>query len=164
MMIEELMDIFDIDEIEKMSPEECKGLLKGFFIGAGFVGMAIKDGYWNRDSRKSKLNNYKSVYNSYMGPDRQDFRKIRLAFDSREEAMEVLDDLREELEISTEGYVLVRTLYSLADLPVTVSMFNWCWYDLEDCSVSQEGDHYILKMPPAERRHEPKKDRASDIS
>lgn len=35
MKIEEMLNIFDIDEIEKMSPEECKGLLKGFFIGAG---------------------------------------------------------------------------------------------------------------------------------
>lgn len=37
MKIEEMLDIFDVDEIEKMSPEECKGLLKGFFIGAGIT-------------------------------------------------------------------------------------------------------------------------------
>lgn len=164
MKIEELMDIFDIDEIEKMSPEECKGLLKGFFIGAGFVSMAIEDGYWNRDNRKSKLKNYRPLYNSYKISDIQDFRKIRLAFDSREEAEEVLDDLREELEISKEGYVLVQTLCSIADLPTTLSMFDWCWYDLEDCEITREADHYILKMPPADRRPEPKKDRASSIS
>lgn len=164
MMTEELMDIFDIDEIEKMSPEECKGLLKGFFIGAGFVGMAIKDGYWNRDNRKSKLKNYRPLYRPYRNRDEQDFQKIKLEFYDREEAEEVLDDLREELDISKDGYVLVRTLYSLADLPTTLSMFNWVWYDLEDCRIERDGDHYILKMPPAERRPEPKKDRASGIS
>lgn len=162
MMIEELMDIFDIDEIEKMSPEECKGLLKGFFVGAGFVGMAIKDGYWNRDNRNFKK--YKSVCRPDRVSDRQDFRAIELKFCDREEAEEVLDDLREELEVSKEGYVLVRSLYSLSDLPTTSSMFNWVWYDLEDCRIERDGDHYILRMPPAERRPEPKKDRASDIS
>ena len=163
MMIEELMDIFDIDEIEKMSPEECKGLLKGFFIGAGFM-KAVDDGVLEAiDSRhKSKLKNYTPIYNSYKGPDRQDSRKIRLRFDSREDAKEVLDDLREELEVTKDYCVSVRALYRLADLPTNDIMLNWVWYDLEDCEIAREGDHYILKMPPAERR--PEKDLASSIS
>ena len=168
MNIEELMDIFDIDEIEKMSPEECKGLLKGFFIGAGFI-KALDEGISEaiENRYKRKFENYKpinSIYNSYRSPDRQDFRKIRLEFQTREDAEEVLGDLREELEASKEGCVLVRTLYSLADLPTTVTMFDWCWYDLEDCAITREEDHYILKMPPAEYIRIRKQDRASDIS
>jgi hypothetical protein len=164
MKIEEMLDIFDIDEIEKMSPEECKGLLKGFFIGAGFI-KAIDEGISEaiENRYKRKFENY-TPYIPYRSPDRQDFRKIRLTFDSREDAVEILDRLREELEVSKDYYVSVRTLYYLADLPTNNEMLNWCWYDLEDCEITREADHYILKMPPAEPRHEPKKDRASDIS
>lgn len=168
MKIEDMLDIFDIEEIEKMSPEECKGLLKGFFIGAGFV-TAIDEGITEaiENRYKRKLSDHKPIYSpNYINPytkiDQQDFRKIRLVFDIREDAEAVLDDLREELEISKEGYVLVRTLYSLADLPTTLTMLDWCWHDLEDCEIAREGDHYILKMPPAERVRE--KDRVSSIS
>lgn len=161
MKIKEMLDNLDFDKIEKMSPEECKGLLKGFFIGVGFFGMAIEDGYWK---------NYTPVCDPHRGQDRQDFRKIRLIFNDREDAMEVLDDLREELEENKDYCVSVRTLYRLADLPTNNVMLKWGWYDLEDCSITREADHYILKMPPAERLKIPpaennyKKDRASDIS
>jgi len=165
MKIEDTLDIFDIDEIEKMSPEECKGLLKGFFIGAGFM-KAIDDGISkaieNRYEKKKTRPGY--AYNPYtsVSPDLQDFRRIQLTFDSREDAEELLDDLREELEIAKDYYVSVRTLYSLADLPTNVVMLNWGWYDLEDCEITREAEHYILKMPPAERIR--KKDRISGIS
>ena len=153
MKIKELIDNFDIDKFEKMSPEECKGLLMGFFIGAGFIGMAIEEGYWK---------NYTPTCNPYRRQDRPDFREICLEFQDREEAMIVLDDLREELEMSKDHYVSVRTLYSLADLPTNNMMLNWVWYDLEDCEITRKADHYILKMPPAEYIR--KKDRASNIS
>ena len=171
MKIEEMLDIFDIDEIEKMSPEECKGLLKGFFIGAGFIkaidegiSEAIENRYgYKSKSKISSYEPYKRIYNSYCSvQNRQDFRKIKLEFVDREEAKEVLDNLRDELELSKDGYVLVRTLYYLADLPINSIMREWGWYDLEDCEITREADHYILKMPPAERIRE--KDRASSIS
>ncbi len=172
MKIEELMDIFDIDEIEKMSPEECKGLLKGFFIGAGFIkaidegiSEAIENRYANKNKSKiSRYEPYEPIQNPYCSVQpRQDFRKIKLEFEDREEAEEVLDDLREELESSKDGYVSVRTLYSLADMPTNTEMFNWVWYDLEDCTIERAGVHYILRMPPAEYKRL-KKDRASSIS
>ena len=163
MKIEDLMDISNIDEIEKMSPEECKGLLKGFFIGFEFM-KVIDDGVLKAiDNRhKNIFENYTTIYNPYRSQDRQDFRKIRLTFQDREDAIEVLDDLREELKMSKDYYVSVRTLYSLADLPTNNVMLNWGWYDLEDCEIAREADHYILKMPPVEYIR--KKDRASSIS
>lgn len=175
MKIEEMLDIFDIDEIEKMSPEECKGLIKGFFIGAGFI-KAIDEGISEaiENRYKHKLSDlmptYSPIYNSYRNQDGQDFRKLRLIFNDREDAVEVLDRLREELEVTKDYYVSVRTLYRLADLPTNDVMLNWGWHDLEDCEITREADHYILKMPPAERlkkppvEYKPKKDRASDIS
>lgn len=169
MKIEELLDIFEYDEIEKMSPEECKGLLKGFFIGAGFVkaidegiSEAIENRYGHKG--KSKISRYEPIYNPYCSVQpRQDFRKIKLEFEDREEAEEVLDNLRDALESSKDGYVSVRTLYSLADLPTNNVMLDWGWYDLEDCTIERSGVYYILRMPPAEYKRL-KKDRASDIS
>lgn len=174
MKIEEMLDIFDldifdIDEIEEMSPEECKGLLKGFFIGAGFIkaiDKGISDAIENRYKRKSS--DHRPIYSpSYNNPytkiGRQDFRKIRLYFQTRVDAQEVLDDLEESLEASKKGYVPVRYLYQLADSPTTSEMEDWVWYDLEDCHIERvNDDYYILHMPPAEYIR--KKDRALDIS
>lgn len=83
---------------------------------------------------------------------RQDFRKIKLEFYEREDAEEVLDDLRERLADSNVDYIPVRDLYSLADLPTNSAMLNWVWYDLEDCRIERIGEYYILRMPPAEAR------------
>lgn len=154
-----------LNEIEAMSPEQCKGLLEGFFLGIEFNDR-IKDFVDDFVDRvDKKIRNPRNEYRSLKrDPTRQDFRKIKLEFCDREDAVEVLDDLREELESRKDGYVPVRSLYSLADLPTNNVMLNWVWYDLEDCEITREADHYILKMPPAERRPEPKKDRDSDIS
>lgn len=83
---------------------------------------------------------------------RQDFRKIKLEFYDRDDAVEVLDDLRERLASSSVDYIPVRDLYSLADLPTNSAMLNWVWYDLEDCRIERVGEYYILRMPPAEPR------------
>lgn len=84
---------------------------------------------------------------------RQDFRKIKLEFYERDDAIEVLDDLREMLADSSSGYVYVRDLYSLADLPTNSAMLNWVWYDLENCRVESNGGNYVLCLPPAEPRN-----------
>lgn len=153
MKIEEMLDIFDIDEIEKMSPEECKGLLKGFFIWAGFINMAIENGY----GKASKRTTYKPYKPMKKDPTHQDFRHIQLVFESREDAEEVLDDLKTILKTTIEtgdkAHVQVRDLYSVANLPTNSAMFNWVWYDLDDCRIERNGDNYILKMPPAELRN-----------
>ena len=154
-----------LNEIEAMSPEQCKGLLEGFFLGIEFNDR-IKDFVDDFVGRvDKKIRNPRNEYRSLRrDPTRQDFRKIKLEFCDREDAVEVLDDLREELESSKDGYVPVRSLYYLVDLPRNAEMIKWVWYDLDDCRIYREGDYYILKMPPAERRSEPKKDRASSIS
>ena len=141
-------------------------------MGAGFikaidegVSEAIENRYKNRYKRKlSDLRPlYSPIYNPYRSQDRQDFRKIRLYFQTREEAQDVLDDLEQKLEESKKGYVLVQDLYYLAESPTTSEMEDWVWYDLEDCHIERvNDDYYILHMPPAE--YKPKKDRASDIS
>lgn len=109
-----------------------------------------------RSSKKNgRYTSYNSIYDEKHGdrdrrdPSKQDFRKIRLEFYDRDVVVEVLDELRENLEKSNGGYVTVRELYSLADLPTNPAMFNWVWYDLEDCTIERVGDHYILIMPPA---------------
>lgn len=83
-------------------------------------------------------------------PTRQNFRKIRLEFYEKEDAEEILEDLRESLEESNADYVTVRELYSLADLPTNSTMLKWGWRDLEDCYIERTGDYYLLRMPPAE--------------
>lgn len=162
MKIEEMLDIFDIDEIEKMSPEECKGLLKGFFIGAVFTETANKgiDELIDRRYKEKKMNTYKLC--TPLHPDRQKFRHIRLEFENREDPQDVLDDLREILKLKNVKYAMVSDLYSLADLPTTLEMNDWGWDDLEDCTIERWDGNYILKMPPAELI--PREDRISIIS
>ena len=125
MRIEEMLDIFDIDEIENMSPEECKGLLKGFFIGAGFISMAIENRY-TKKRRKADItrsyNSYTSLYSNH-----SDFKNIRLEFEEKMEAQDILDDLRERLQLKDVKCVTVRDLFSRADLPTTSDMKNWGW-------------------------------------
>lgn len=110
-----------------------------------------------RGSRKrGSYTSYNSIYDEKRGdrdrrdPTRQDFRKIRLEFYEREDAVQVLDDLRERLEGSNVDYVTVRELYSLADLPTNAAQLGWGWYDLEDCYIERLGDNFVLRMPPAE--------------
>lgn len=153
MKLEEMLDIFDIEEIDKMSPEECKGLLKGFFIGAGFVGM-FRDNVdelidnWYKEKKTPSYNPY-----AYFSKDYPDFKHIKLEFQTREEAQNVRDDLEEMLAISANGYVTVRDLYSIAGLPTNLEMMHRVWYDLEDCTIERNGDNYILKMSPAELKN-----------
>lgn len=83
-------------------------------------------------------------------PTRQNFKRIRLVFYTREDAEEVLDELRESLEESSGGYVTVKELYSLTEMPTNYAMNKWGWYDLEDAMITRERDDYILEMPRAE--------------
>ena len=80
---------------------------------------------------------------------RQNFRKIKLAFRTREDAHDVLHDL-EDTYLDIYGYATVRDLYSLADIPTNWVMNSWGWYDLEGVTIEQKGDDWILTMPPAE--------------
>ena len=75
-----------------------------------------KDGYVEYSSISDGGSRRKS------DPTRQDFRKIRLEFYEREDAEEVLGDLRERLESSNADCIPVRDLYSLADLPTNATM------------------------------------------
>lgn len=107
------------------------------------------------DSRR-KAGGYNSIYDGQKrdrereDPTRQNFRRIRLVFSSRESAEDVRDDLRESLERSSGGFVTVKELYSLAELPTNSTMYNWGWYDLEDVKIVRQDGDYILEMPRAE--------------
>ena len=116
--------------------------------GRGTVRRKRKDGYteYSSISDGSSRRREKDIT-------RQDFRKIKLEFYERDDAIEVLDDLREMLAESSSGYVYVRDLYSLADLPTNSAMLNWVWYDLENCRVEPNGGNYVLCLPPAEPRN-----------
>jgi len=116
--------------------------------GKGTVRRRRKDGYteYSSISDGSSRRREKDIT-------RQDFRKIKLEFYERDDAIEVLDDLREMLAESSSGYVYVRDLYSLADLPTNSAMLNWVWYDLENCRVEPNGGNYVLWLPPAEPRN-----------
>lgn len=83
-------------------------------------------------------------------PTRQNFRRIRLEFYNREDAEDVIADLREELEENTAGFVTVKELYSLAELPTYSTMYKWGWFDLEEATIERVGDNYVLEMPRAE--------------
>lgn len=110
-----------------------------------------------RRKRKGDYTEYSSISDGSRRREkditRQDFRKIKLEFYERDDAIEVLDDLREMLAESSSGYVYVRDLYSLADLPTNSAMLNWVWYDLENCRVEPNGGNYVLCLPPAEPRN-----------
>jgi hypothetical protein len=111
-----------------------------------------------RSSRRSERgrSGYNSIYDERRrererdDPTRQNFRHIKLVFYSREDAEEVLDDLRESLEESSGGFVTVKELYSLADMPTNYAMTSWGWFDLEDCIITRDRDDWILEMPKAE--------------
>ena len=110
------------------------------------------------DDRRGRYTSYNSIYDERRrerdsdsaDPTRQNFRHIRLEFYDRDDADEVLDDMRESLEESSSGWVTVKELYSLADLPTNSTMYKWGWQDLEDCLISRRGDNYVLEMPKAE--------------
>lgn len=112
----------------------------------------------SRDRDKRGGTYYNSIYDEKRrerdreerDPTRQNFKRIRLEFYEREDAEDVLDDLRESLAESRSGWVAVKELYSLADLPTNSTMYKWGWNDLEDCMISRKGDNYILEMPRAE--------------
>lgn len=107
----------------------------------------------SRDGRRS---GYNSIYDERRrererdDPTRQNFRRIKLVFYTREDAEEVLDELRESLEESSGGFVTVKELYSLADMPTNYAMNSWGWFDLEDCLITRDRDDWILEMPKAE--------------
>lgn len=111
-----------------------------------------------RSSRRGERgrSGYNSIYDERRrererdDPTRQNFRHIKLVFYSREDAEEVLDDLRESLEESSGGFVTVKELYSLADMPTNYAMTSWGWFDLEDCIITRDRDDWILEMPKAE--------------
>lgn len=150
----EMVDIFDMEEIEKMSPEQCKGLLMGFFIGLGLED-AIKDivndtfDKAEEKRRERPWNTYSRLKSSSKDPTKQDFRNIRLTFPTRKDAEEVLEDLKDKLEESREGYARVWDLYSLAELPTNSLMMKWGWDDLADCWIERDEEYYKLNMPPA---------------
>ena len=111
-----------------------------------------------RDDRGGRYTSYNSIYDERRrdrdadmpDPTRQNFRRIRLEFYDRDDADEVLDELRESLAESSSGWVTVKELYSLSDLPTNSTMYKWGWQDLEDCLITRKGDLYVLEMPRAE--------------
>lgn len=111
-----------------------------------------------RDRGRSGYTSYNSIYDEkhrerdYDGPDptRQNFKRIRLEFYDRDDANEVLDEMRENLEESQSGWVTVKELYSLSDLPTNSTMYKWGWRDLEDCIITRQGENWVLEMPRAE--------------
>lgn len=130
-------------------------ILRMIFLGDRAGGS--RRGRRDRD-RRSGYTSYNSIYDEkrrdrdYDSPDptRQNFRRIRLEFYERDDADEVLDEMRESLEESDSGWVTVKELYSLSDLPTNSAMYKWGWRDLEDCIITRQGDNYILEMPKAE--------------
>lgn len=98
----------------------------------------------------NSISDEKRKEREHSDPTRQNFRRIKLVFYTREDAESIIDDLRESLQESSGGYVTVRELYSLADMPTNWSMNSWGWYDLEDAIIERDGDDYVLEMPKAE--------------
>ncbi len=99
--------IFDSDKMfEKfmdMSGEECKAMLFGVLMGIGLSDMMDE-----KDSKETPRRT--------SDPKRQDFRKIRLEFNDKEDAWDVLDEMREK--IKEEGIASVEDLYRNCDLPI----------------------------------------------
>ena len=112
----------------------------------------------SRDRDRRGYTSYNSIYDERRrerdrdlpDPTRQNFRRIRLEFSDRDEAEELLDDIREALEESDSGWVTVKEFYSLAELPTNSTMYKWGWTDLEDCMITRKGNRYVLEMPRAE--------------
>ena len=90
---------------------------------------------------------------------RQNIRKIKLLFNTQEDAYDVLYDLKDTLLENIEGYATVRDLYSLADMPTNWAMNSWGWYDLKGVTIEQKGDEWILIMPPAVAIDQSKRDK-----
>lgn len=115
-----------------------------------------KNGGTGRAGNKGRYTTYNSIYDgsrrdrSTADLSKQNFRHIRIPFESREDAEYVLDELRESLETSASDCVTVKELYSLANMPTNYSMTKWGWYDLEDANIMRQGEDHVLEMPKAE--------------
>lgn len=83
-------------------------------------------------------------------PTRQNFRRIRLTFPTREDARDAIDNLREALADAECGYVTVKELYSNEGFPTNSAMYRWGWYNLEEYRITRSGDEFVLEMPRAE--------------
>lgn len=85
---------------------------------------------------------------------KQNYAHIVISFGSSwDDATEVMDDLREMLEESSNGYVRVKDLYSHSNVgfPTNNTMDNWGWYDLEEMYIDDsDKDDLELIMPKAE--------------
>lgn len=122
-----------------------------------FFGDRNGGGRRSRRDRRDGYTSYNSIYDEKRrdrddrpDPTRQNFKHIRLEFYTKEDAEDILDDLRESLAESENGWVSVKELYSLSNLPTNSAMWKWGWNDLEDCMIERRGEDYVLMMPRAE--------------
>lgn len=69
-----------------------------------------------------------------------------ILFDERADAMQVLDELRDQIE--TYGYSAVYDLYDAAGLSCDYTWKNWGWYDLSSATVvrTRDGD-FMISLP-----------------
>ena len=108
--------------------------------------------------RGSGYTSYNSIYDEKHrdrdydrgDPTRQNFKHIRLIYYDRQDADSDLDEMRESLEENENGWITVKEVYSIAELPTNSTMLKWGWRDLEDAIVTRQGDDWILEMPRAE--------------
>ena len=126
-----------------------EGLLRMCFFGSSeHIGRSRSGG--RRERPYNSIFDERRQERERSDPTKQNFRHIKMTFYTREDADYVIGELRESLEESSCGYVTVKELYSLADMPTNYTMTKWGWYDLEDAMVTRYRDDYILEMPRAE--------------
>ena len=138
------------DKFMNMTGEECKAMMTGIFLGFG-MSEILNEKESERRKYRNKTNGYtryNDVYNARSDSSRQNFRKIRLVFYTKENAQDVLVDIREK--IATTGLATVKDLYEASDMPTNPTMSNWFWDDVEDAHIEPAGNnYYTLCMPPA---------------
>ena len=153
-------DIYD--KVLEMDPNDCKSMLLGGMIGFGLACLLFEEEEEKKEiikeleelKRKEKpianpIDIPKSrTYQCKRSIHTNNYDSIRISFKTKEEADEVLYDLREYVE----GYrcVTVKDLYEFADLPSHYSMYKYGWENLDGAKVEERAGYYVLSMPPAE--------------
>lgn len=133
------------DDVVAPSIREClftaiMGSLSMMLFGS------VRNSVGNRGGRVGGEFRYDQISRGIDKRDRSRHNFSRLFFDSKEEADDVLDMMREM--VNEYGSVTVADMYELAGAEIEPIDRKWGWTKLRTASVVYNRDGYIIDLPP----------------
>ena len=136
------------------------GVVSGVIVGSAYVGlkvlssddmrevlakkMADKIVNWVYDDKLTRVKPSRVSYREYA-----ENRFDKVIFDTYENAQKALDALKELCD--KYGHASVADLYDIAGLSTNYTQHNHGWYSLDDVSIKQIRDGYVLDTPVTTR-------------